>query len=45
MAEQLVEIVEVQHPDPVTHDRYEPLYRTFCAAYESLVPIFERLAQ
>jgi len=45
VAERLVEIVEEQRPDPHAHARYERLYPIFCAAYESLVPVFERLAE
>lgn len=45
VAEQLVEIVEVQSPDPATHARYEQLYPTFCASYDALVPVFEKLAK
>lgn len=45
VAEELVEIVEVQPPDPAAHNRYNELYPTFRAAYEVLVPIFEELAK
>ncbi|MDQ7841946.1 MAG: xylulokinase [bacterium] len=45
VAEQLVEIVEVQSPDPAAGRRYAELYPVFCDAYTALVPIFERLAR
>lgn len=44
VAEQLVEIIEVQPPDPSAVRRYAELYPVFCETYRALVPAFERLA-
>jgi xylulokinase len=45
VAEQLVDIVQVHRPDRASQERYERLYRTFCSAYEALVPVFDHLVE
>jgi len=44
-AENMVQIVSTQDPNPDAHACYEKLYPIFRAAYSALVPVFEDLAR
>ena len=43
VVDRLIEIVDRQSPDPLAQAEYERLYPIFLAAYDALVPVFDRL--
>ncbi len=45
IAEQLTPIVETIYPDPVNHVKYQALYNLFNELYETLVPMYTKLAE
>lgn len=45
IAEQLTPIVETIYPDPVNHIKYKALYNLFNELYETLVPMYTKLAE
>ena len=45
MIERMNRVVEVIEPDPVAHHTYDEIYPIFNAAYDSLVPVYDMIAE